>query len=276
MNLVPVGVFWKDTDRRFLGANQMFLDYYGLKSVDQLIGKNDEDMGWHIDPDPFKNIELRVIRSGESVMDVPGECIVRGKVRKIKASKCPLYSGGRIVGLVGYFMDITDEIEEHDRLSYLCQVDDLTGLLNRRAYNDIVLEYENQYKQKKDDFVLIILDIDNYKAVNKQNGHEYGDLLLISVAQSLAMVAAENSTLFRYGGDEFAILHKLQPGSDVDAMMRRLVRGAEGPRNIEGVKFSIKASIGHALYSETESVISLEDLADRRMYEMKEEHKGKR
>ena len=44
MKLIPVGIFWKDKDRRFLGANQMFLDYYGLSSVDEIIGKNDEDM----------------------------------------------------------------------------------------------------------------------------------------------------------------------------------------------------------------------------------------
>ena len=104
MKLIPVGIFWKDKDRRFLGANQMFLDYYGLSSVDEIIGKNDEDMGWHINPEPFKKIELRVLNNGKSVLDVPGECIVKGKLRKIKASKCPIISDGKIVGsmLVGH------------------------------------------------------------------------------------------------------------------------------------------------------------------------------
>ena len=47
-------VFWKDKDRRFVGVNQAFLDFYGFKSADVLIGKNDEDMGWHSNPEPFK------------------------------------------------------------------------------------------------------------------------------------------------------------------------------------------------------------------------------
>lgn len=47
-------IFWKDAERRFLGVNKAFLDYYGFPSEDVLIGKTDEDMGWHSDPDPFK------------------------------------------------------------------------------------------------------------------------------------------------------------------------------------------------------------------------------
>ena len=62
-------VFWKDKDRRFLGVNQAFLDYYGFESEDVLIGKNDEDMGWHTDPEPYKKDELLVL-SGKSTYKV--------------------------------------------------------------------------------------------------------------------------------------------------------------------------------------------------------------
>ena len=86
MTLIPAGIFWKDTDRRFLGANQMFLDYYDLKSVDEIIGKTDEDMGWHIDPKPFYDMEMRVL-SGEEIPEMLGDCIVKGDIRKIKAGK---------------------------------------------------------------------------------------------------------------------------------------------------------------------------------------------
>jgi len=272
LKLIPVGIFWKDKDRRFLGANQMFLDYYGLKSVDEIIGKNDEDMGWHIDPDPFKKIELKLLSTGESVIDVPGECIVKGKLRKIKASKCPLYSNGEIVGLVGYFMDITDEVAERDRLSSLCQTDDLTGLLNRRAFSSIILEYEKQYKEKMSDFVLFMIDLDNFKYVNDYYGHEYGNLVLKSVSKSLTLAAADNSIVFRYGGDEFIIVHQLQSDNDIENISKHITRFVEGPLNIDGNNINIKASYGYSLYSETLSVASLAELADKRMYEMKKEH----
>ena len=276
MTLIPAGIFWKDTDRRFLGANQMFLDYYNLKSVDEIIGKTDEDMGWHIDPVPFRNVELRVIGKGESVLNVPGQCIVQGRIRNIKASKCPLFSDGKIVGLMGYFLDVTDAVQEQTRLSALSQTDDLTGVLNRRAYNEIVLQYEEQYKQNHTDFVLYMIDLDDFKTVNDNYGHEYGNLVLQSICKSLTVAASDNCVLFRYGGDEFVVLHQLQSEDEIELLQKRFIRAVDGPRNIDGAKFSVKASIGHALYSETTSLLSLIELADKRMYEMKKQHKASR
>ena len=276
MTLIPAGIFWKDTDRRFLGANQMFLDYYNLKSVDEIIGKTDEDMGWHIDPVPFRNVELRVIGKGESVLNVPGQCIVQGRIRNIKASKCPLFSDGKIVGLMGYFLDVTDAVQEQTRLSALSQTDELTGVLNRRAYTEIVLQYEEQYKQNHTDFVLYMIDLDDFKTVNDDYGHEYGNLVLQSICKSLTVAASDNCVLFRYGGDEFVILHQLQSEDEIELLQKRFKRAVDGPRNIDGAKFSVKASIGHALYSETTSLLSLIELADKRMYEMKKQHKASR
>ncbi|MBR4182437.1 MAG: PAS domain S-box protein [Lachnospiraceae bacterium] len=54
-------LFWKDKDRRFVGVNKSFLDFYGFESADVLIGKNDEDMGWHSDPVPFMEDECGIL-----------------------------------------------------------------------------------------------------------------------------------------------------------------------------------------------------------------------
>ncbi|MDO4538051.1 MAG: EAL domain-containing protein [Coriobacteriales bacterium] len=106
-------IFWKDAHRRFLGANQAFLDYYGFDSVAAILGKNDEDMGWHEHVDPYKSDELRVLQ-GDHTNAVPGTCYARGVNRKIEASKRPLYRDGKVVGLVGYFRDVTDEAPKED------------------------------------------------------------------------------------------------------------------------------------------------------------------
>jgi diguanylate cyclase (GGDEF)-like protein/PAS domain S-box-containing protein len=275
LTIAPAGIFWKDKDRRFLGANQMFLDYYGLSSVDELIGKTDEDMGWHIDPDPYRKVELRVISNGETIENVPGQCIVKGKVRKITATKKPLIVDGEIVGLIGFFSDITDHVEEVDRLSALSQTDDMTGLLNRRAYQEIAAQYEKQFLKDGSDFVLFMIDLDNFKSINDTYGHEYGNLVLVSVCKSLTMAAADNSVLFRYGGDEFIILHQYKTDEEIEALKKKILHAVGGPRNIDGMNMSIKASIGHAVFSETHYLSALAELADRRMYDMKSDHKAK-
>lgn len=108
LSTTNTAIFWKDAQRRFVGANKAFLDYYGFSSVNDIIGKTDEEMGWHPDPDPYKNDEIRVLQ-GEATNRVPGRCMCKGEVRDILASKSPIYENGNIVGLVGTFEDVTEE-----------------------------------------------------------------------------------------------------------------------------------------------------------------------
>ena len=179
-------VFWKDKDRRFLGVNQAFLDFYGFKSAQELIGKTDEDMGWHSDPEPYKQDELRVL-SGKSTYKVLGKCVIRGEERDIIASKRPLYEGNEIVGLVGSFVDITDVIRRQNKLdgsqvmysieklrkySFFDKIiddialdeilDPLTGILTR-AY---AVKFVQSLIDEGTPFTFTILDLDNFKFIN--------------------------------------------------------------------------------------------------------------
>jgi PAS domain S-box-containing protein len=116
-------IFWKDTQRRFVGVNKAFLKFYGFDSDEAVIGKTDEDMGWHPDPLPFMEDELRVLR-GESTHNVHGLCIVKGEVRTIMATKTPIYSGDEIIGLVGSFVDITEEQQRIAKIERLSRLND--------------------------------------------------------------------------------------------------------------------------------------------------------
>jgi diguanylate cyclase (GGDEF)-like protein len=274
LSLIPFGVFWKDQNRRFLGANKMFLDYYGFASEDEIIGKTDEDMGWHIDPEPFRTLELKVINEGATIRDVPGQCIVKGRVRNIKASKCPLTIDGKIVGLLGYFIDVTEELAEKDRLSTLSLTDELTGIYNRRAYTEIATQYQNQFEKDGTDFALFMIDLDDFKIINDKHGHEFGNLVLQTICKSLTNVAADNSVLFRYGGDEFVMLHQLHSHEEAQKIQRKIMTAIDSPRNIDGINITIRASVGYAFYSETAYLTALIERADQNMYNMKSEHKG--
>ena len=133
-------IFWKDTQRRFVGVNQAFLDFYGFESADCVIGKTDEDMGWHPDPKPFMEDELRVLQ-GESTHNVHGKCIIRGEVREIIATKTPIYDDGVIIGFVGSFMDVTDEQERIRKIERLNKM------------NDKLLENEKRANRRMSEFL---------------------------------------------------------------------------------------------------------------------------
>ena len=133
-------LFWKDTERRFVGVNQAFLDFYGFDSVNAVLGKTDEEMNWHPDPVPFMEDELRVLQ-GESTHSVHGQCVVKGEVREIVASKTPIYDKGEIIGFVGSFMDVTDEAKRMEKIERLIRL------------NDRLLENEKMANRRMSEFL---------------------------------------------------------------------------------------------------------------------------
>lgn len=116
LDTTQTALFWKDKNRRFMGANKAFLDYYEFPSEQVILGKNDEDMGWHDDDEPFRNDELMILETGQSTYRVHGKCMSHGEMRDIVASKSPLIENGEIVGLVGSFEDVTDEIRRQEQV----------------------------------------------------------------------------------------------------------------------------------------------------------------
>ena len=227
-------VFWKDKDRRFLGVNQAFLDFYGFESADVLIGKTDEDMGWHSDPEPFKQDELRVL-AGRSTYKVQGKCMIRGEERDIIASKRPLYEGNRIIGLVGSFVDVTDVLRRKcgmgksnivytidklrkysffdrlvDEVSLEEILDPLTGILSR----SYAMQFVRSLIDEKKPFTFAMLDLDNFKFINDSFGHGAGDTVLSTVAASLAAYTEGFGLVGRFGGDELLLIDLRNTGAD--------------------------------------------------------------
>ena len=273
LKLLPVGVFWKDKERRFVGANQMFLDYYGLKSQESIRGKTDEDMGWHINPEPFMKDELAVINEGKVIKNVQGECIVQGVVRKIVASKQPFYVDGKIMGLIGFFSDVTEQLEEKEKLELLSNTDQLTKLLNRRAFDNIIQKYVAQYDKDCTDFVMVLIDVDKFKKINDMYGHDFGDKVLIKSAEIIRNITSNNSVAFRIGGDEFAILHQYKSNTEIKSIEQELqIKFAEIER-IAGFDIKVRVSIGYSTYSQYKDVHILFNNADKSMYEDKAKHK---
>ncbi len=218
-------VFWKDDKRRFLGVNQAFLDFYGFDSADILIGKTDEDMGWHSDPEPFKQDELRVL-AGRSTYKVQGKCMVRGEERDIIASKRPLYDGDKIVGLVGSFSDITDVLRRNsygdrdahytinvlrqysffDRLVDEISLDEILDPLTGAVSRPYAMRFVQSLIAEKRPFTFTMVDLDNFKFVNDSFGHSAGDKVLMTVAGKLAKYTSGYGIVGRFGGDELLLV----------------------------------------------------------------------
>ena len=244
-------IFWKDHDRRFLGASKGFLDFYGFASAEEIIGKNDEEMGWHVHPDLYMNDEYRVINEGVTIHNVPGKCISKGENKAILASKEPLYDvNGEITGLMGYFFDI-ESLGLIDRR----EVDGtrrefLTGLLNSRGISEEAEAFHDEYYLRGTDFVRMHIGINDFDTINKQYGFDFGDKVLNAFGHALKEGLGKKSAVGRYAGRKFTILQQVDNREEARALRDRIKEIGRSIREIEGKPITLYLSVGFTLYSE--------------------------
>ncbi len=225
--------FWKDKDRRFLGCSQSFLDIYGLKSQDDIIGKTDEDMNWNVTIDGYRNDELRVIEDGEIIRSVPGVCIIKGVPCNIACTKWPIYHLGKIVGLFGYFIVLDDN---KDVINAYEQglMDKDTGVLNSRGFLDSLLRYINESRKFNVPFSAINIHIRNINEIEALQGKDVATNVEKAVAKALTAQYGIDTSISHVGFGRFIILRSFLNEAKSDSFCIKLAKYIEGVKMADG------------------------------------------
>jgi diguanylate cyclase (GGDEF)-like protein len=160
-----------------------------------------------------------------------------------------------------------------ERLTYLAQYDQLTGMINRTLFRDRLVHAMARSKRKDQPLGIMLLDLDRFKAVNDRLGHDVGDQLLKVVATRLTECVREVDTIARMGGDEFtAILEGVSGEADVIVVANRIVESIGTPFELGPHHISISVSIGITLYPlDDQNIDELLRHADKAMYAAKQQ-----
>ena len=161
---------------------------------------------------------------------------------------------------------------QYTEKEFMSVLDGLTGLYNRRQF-EIGLEQEcNRTKRHPSDFSLAILDIDFFKKVNDNYGHQYGDYVLKTVADLMKQAFRKTDLLYRYGGEELVMI---MPETNIEGAvipvqrLRRMVEEYDFEYN--GVKAKVTVSIGLTMnYSNLNNSVDILKTADEALYKAKE------
>lgn len=223
-----VKYFWKDRQRRFLGVSQKFLEFYGLDSERDVLGKTDEEMGWHIDAEPFMQDELDVIERGKVIKNVKGRCVVRGRVHDIIVNKVPVYRDGKIVGLIGHFIDAEDlEKSDGDAMRFLVE-DPVTGVANTRGFIEGLSGYLEELWSGGVRFAVMSVFVRGYDEFVKAYGRNAGDVLLAVVANALRGVFSTHAVIGRFANSQFFVLQQYGSEQEVHDSAERVRSSVRG------------------------------------------------
>ncbi|WP_369959826.1 putative bifunctional diguanylate cyclase/phosphodiesterase [Pseudomonas benzenivorans] len=159
----------------------------------------------------------------------------------------------------------------HTQLESLAVTDPLTGLLNRRGFHKALEAALSRSGRSGQRLALLYLDLDGFKRINDSLGHGVGDQLLRRVGEQLKSSLRPYDTLARVGGDEFtAVIDGLGHTEDAARVAEKLIEQVSVRHSLNGVDFTIGASVGIACFPECgQSVESLLRAADMAMYEAK-------
>jgi diguanylate cyclase (GGDEF)-like protein/PAS domain S-box-containing protein len=173
----------------------------------------------------------------------------------------------------GVGRDVTEIRELQSALSALASTDALTGLTNRRGFDQALTSALAQTGAARAALAVVYLDLDDLKSVNDRYGHRSGDVVLQEAARRLAASAGEADLVARLGGDEFAIIHEIE-GDSVSRLVERLDDRMRAPIHLtSSVSVTCTASIGVADTSTHGRLAdALLTAADRAMYVSKQHH----
>lgn len=185
-------------------------------------------------------------------------------------------------GYVAIFTDITDQKQAEEEIRNLAYFDPLTKLPNRRFLIESVQQALTHSAQTQQHGAVLFLDMDKFKVLNDTQGHEFGDLMLIEVAERIKRVVRNRGIVARLGGDEFVILLE-NIGKNSKEASEHVIQIAEKIRNalaldylLQGYIHHTSPSIGVSLYhGNTLSSSELLKHADIAMYQAKNSGRNK-
>jgi len=272
LDLIPIPLFVKDIQGKYLTCNKAYEKISG-KNRHEMIGKTTYDLWPQAQADIF-------FSKDQDLFDNPGQQKYEADISESFGKKCIVQfdkvtfknESGKIIGLLGAIFDITDRKLMEEKLIFLGNHDPLTELPNRRQ---LIHDYEheskraNRYDRK---LALFYLDLNKFKKINDNLGHEVGDALLQFVAERIKSKLRENEVVYRVGGDEFCILvPEFSSKKQLKVLAERVITSISDIDHFGGMNISIGCSIGIAIFPDNGKTLSdMTASADKAMFTAKE------
>jgi diguanylate cyclase (GGDEF)-like protein len=281
VSVLPIGLMLVDPARRVQYINPECRRLWGLAAGEDHVGQQYADLLVHAhrmaeQPDAF--VQHMDAAAREYGPGTPFDTRLLDD-RVIRGRSCVVADAGgeRLIGRLWMFEDVSDEYVRLREAQSRAERDALTGLYNRRRFEEDIERMFAQAQRDRLRLTLLYFDLDDFKDINDSHGHPSGDKVLKAIAQALTLQARRNEYLYRLGGDEFAILVADAERHQVEALARRVIATIEQLQfRFDDHEVRVRCSMGIAACApdaRPDSAVKLMQQADIAMYQAK--HLGK-
>ncbi|MEJ2439901.1 MAG: EAL domain-containing protein [Gammaproteobacteria bacterium] len=276
---MKLGILFEDSSGKVAYYNPAFMHIWMIAPNRDLTGMEAGEVLMHSSnvlahPDHFSRHILNVTGAHE-ISDTLEVNLADGRV--VTQLCYPVRDGeGRHLGHLWIYEDVTRERQTAEQLLYLAERDPLTGLYNRRRFEEELARAMSSATRRKSTGALLFFDLDEFKYINDTYGHRTGDAMLIKVGHEASALIRNSEFLSRLGGDEFAILIPDATQDEAERLAERVIRAIyQIPFRFEGRNLRLTTSVGIAMYpyhaAEQDELIAHADAA---MYQAKEAGKN--
>lgn len=232
------------------------------KRFSHFVTQEQYELTWH---------QLQLATNGEPLSFETSVSHKSGYRVDLHATAVPVQLSADVRGFILIGQDITERKRGDEQVRYMAYYDDMTGLPNRRMFRDNLNERLSLARSAGQQVAVFYLDIDRFKLVNDSFGHDYGNMLLLQLAERFTRCITENDYLARTEGDEFAFFYtNVADSNDVIAVIAEINRVLEKPFVLEQYELHVTASIGVAISSADEDADTLMKYADIALARAKE------
>lgn len=265
-------IFYKDKYFKYIGCNKAFEEFVGKPSC-EIIGKNDFELFDEEYAILFREKDEELLKENKIIVSNEWVKYPNHKKVYLQTQKIPFdYDKTEDNGILGISRDITDLYLANKKIKEQTYIDELTKVYNRKSFNKKINEIFDLYKRYNTSFCIAMYDIDNFKKINDEYGHDVGDKVLIEMSQKVRSLIRKTDNLFRIGGEEFVILFPTSNIGKTYEVVEKIRIAVSNMTMVEDKKITI--SFGLTKPEENDNIKTICKRVDTLLYESKNNGKN--